>query len=75
MGLKRAQCPDSKEIDMKKSISTRIRITRTGKMVRRPMGIGHSKAKKSGVVNQKKRKSRNLEGIDAKFLTRYVRSI
>ncbi|MEK7555104.1 MAG: 50S ribosomal protein L35 [Patescibacteria group bacterium] len=57
---------------MKKSISTRIKITGTGKIIRRPMGIGHSKAKKSGVVNQQKRKSRNLEGVSSKFLTRYI---
>ncbi len=47
-------------------------MTVNGKLVRRPMGIGHSKAKKSGLVNQQKRKTRSLGGIDPKFLMRYL---
>lgn len=57
---------------MKRSISSRIKMTGTGKLVRRPMGIGHSKAKKSGLVNQQKRKNRGIVGLDPKFLARYI---
>lgn len=57
---------------MKHSISDRIRITGSGKIMRRPMGIGHSKAKKSGVVNQQKRKDRGLLGINLKFIKHNV---
>ncbi|MEK7144189.1 MAG: hypothetical protein AAB820_02565 [Patescibacteria group bacterium] len=38
----------------KKSISSRIKITKTGKVLRRAMGIGHCRAKKRS--NQIKRK-------------------
>lgn len=31
----------------KKSISERIRITKTGKLIRRRMGVGHFRAKKN----------------------------
>lgn len=32
---------------MKKSISQRIRITRRGKVIRRPMGVGHFRTRKN----------------------------
>lgn len=33
---------------VKDSISNRIRVTRTGKLIRRKMGLDHFRAKKSG---------------------------
>ncbi|MDP3015181.1 MAG: hypothetical protein AAB698_01445 [Patescibacteria group bacterium] len=45
---------------MKKSISSRIKITKTGKILRRPMGLGHCRAKKR--TTQMKRK-KGLRGI------------
>jgi len=51
---------------MKDSIRDRIKVTGSGKLLRRPMGIGHSKAKKSGTVKQKKRKRRNIHDTDIK---------
>ncbi|MDI6717856.1 MAG: hypothetical protein QMD86_02340 [Patescibacteria group bacterium] len=39
---------------MKKSISKRIRITKTGKVLRRKMGLGHNRSRKSN--NQMGRK-------------------
>ncbi len=45
---------------MKKSISSRIRITKTGKVLRRAMGQGHCRAKKR--TTQMKRK-KSLRGI------------
>jgi ribosomal protein L35 len=48
---------------MKKSISSRIKITKTGKILRRPMGLGHCRAKKR--TAQMKRK-RGLKQINIK---------
>ena len=44
-----------------KSISKRIRITGTGKMLRRPMGVNHFKTRKNAKGIQKKRGIRTLE--------------
>ncbi len=46
---------------MKKSISQRIRITRRGKAVRRPMGVGHFRTRKSTANVRGKRKQRGLD--------------
>lgn len=46
---------------MKKSISSRIKITKTGKVLRRAMGQGHCRAKKRSA--QLKRK-KSFRGID-----------
>ena len=43
---------------MKKSISNRIKITKTGKVLRRTMGIGHCRAKKEAL----KFKEKNVSG-------------
>ena len=39
---------------MKKSISTRIKITKTGKILRRAMGLGHCRAKKRSAQIRRK---------------------
>lgn len=46
-----------------KSISKRIRITKRGKVQRRAMILGHSRANKSGRQLNRKKLSRGLEGI------------
>lgn len=40
---------------MKKSISKRLKITKTGKVLRRQMAIGHFRSKKSGQKRQSKK--------------------
>ncbi len=41
---------------MRKSILKRFKITRTGKILRRPTGLDHSRAKKSGKFVRQSRK-------------------
>lgn len=41
---------------MKKALAKRIRVTRTGKIIRRRMGGDHFRAKKSSGEKQNKRK-------------------
>ena len=43
-----------------KSISKRIRITRTGKIVRRPMGVNHFRTRKTQKLLRKKSKTLSL---------------
>jgi len=45
---------------MNKSITKRIRITKTGKIVRRSMGIGHFRTRTTQKNIRNKRKSRSL---------------
>lgn len=40
---------------MKKSISSRIKITKTGKILRRAMGLGHCRAKKRSAQMKRKK--------------------
>ena len=56
----------------KESIRSRIRLTRTGKMMRRPMGVGHFKAKKTGKQNRMKRGVVMLKGADKKIFKNYL---
>lgn len=51
-----------------KSISKRIRVTKNGKVVRRAMGLGHSRANKSQQQIRRRQKSRGLNnvGVDAR---------
>lgn len=43
-----------------KSIEKRLRVTKNGKVVRRPMGVDHFKTRKSNKSLRNKRKSRSL---------------
>jgi len=45
---------------MNKSLTKRLKITRNGKVVRRPMAVGHFRAHKSGNTIRGKRQSRTL---------------
>lgn len=56
---------------MKKSISKRIRVTRTGKIMRRRMGQGHFRAGKRGTSIQRKRGALTASGVDHRQLKGY----
>jgi len=43
-----------------KSVGKRIRVTKQGKVVRRAMGLGHSRANKSSTQMGRKSNSRSL---------------
>jgi len=47
---------------MKKTISKRLRITSTGKVIRRAMGLGHNRARKSSTQLRRKANMRVLGG-------------
>jgi ribosomal protein L35 len=44
-----------------KSVTKRIRITKNGKIVRRPMGVDHFRTRKTGRGVQNKRKTLSLD--------------
>ena len=45
---------------MRKTYTSRIRVTKNGKMIRRKMGVGHFKSKKSSSFKQAQRKTQTL---------------
>ena len=55
---------------MKKSVSSRIRITKNGKILRKAMGQSHFRAKKKGVQLNRKKLFRSLSG-GKKVVNRY----
>jgi len=57
---------------MKKSFSKRIRVTKTGKMLRRRMAQDHFRAKRTGKQTRNKRKGLPLGRADAKVFRRYI---
>ena len=50
---------------MKKTISKRLRITRTGKVLHRAMGLGHNRSRKSSTQLRRKANMRILGGAVA----------
>jgi len=56
---------------MKKSISKRLRLTKTGKVLRRRMAQDHFRAKKSGKQIQRKREVLRLHNTDIKVFKKY----
>ena len=56
----------------RKSVTKRIRVTRTGKLMRRTMGQGHCRAKKTGVQLHRKRSSKKVHASDAKIIMGYL---
>ena len=56
---------------MKKSVAKRLKLTRTGKLIRRKMAQGHFRANKSSKKIRGKRGSMNVDKSDQKTLTRY----
>ena len=56
----------------RKSITKRIRITKTGKVLRRVSGQNHLKSKKSGKVKIQKRKWINVSVPEAKKIKKIL---
>lgn len=48
----------------KKSFTKRIKVTKTGKLLRRKKGIGHARAKKSSNTIRNKRKMVTVKRVD-----------
>ena len=48
-------------MSLAKSVQKRIRVTRNGKVVRRPMGVNHFKTRKTGRGVQNRRKTLSLD--------------
>ncbi|OGY98791.1 MAG: hypothetical protein A2855_00720 [Candidatus Liptonbacteria bacterium RIFCSPHIGHO2_01_FULL_57_28] len=54
-----------------KSLAKRVRVTRTGKLVRRPLGVNHFKTRKSNKNLRGKRKARTFSEADRKNIITY----
>lgn len=54
----------------KNSITSRIRITRTGKLIRRKMGLSHFRAKKSSKILGRKYNPAFFAKADKKMLVK-----
>ncbi|MDO8584696.1 MAG: hypothetical protein Q7R85_01070 [bacterium] len=59
---------------MKKSVSKRIKVTKSGKLVRRVMAQDHFKSKHPGSRTRKKRQTSFLTGKFAKIFMRYLKT-
>lgn len=57
---------------MKTSISNRIRVTKTGKLIRRKMGLGHNRAKRSGQQANRKSKPLQVHATDLRMFKKYL---
>lgn len=55
-----------------KSVRSRFKLTKTGKMLRRPIGQDHFRGKKSGKFRRRVRKYVPVSKADAKVLKRYL---
>jgi len=55
---------------MNKSITKRLRITKNGKIVRRPMGVGHFRTRRNGKGVRDSRQTRPL-GLSMKTIKNY----
>ncbi|OHB23258.1 MAG: hypothetical protein A2939_02245 [Parcubacteria group bacterium RIFCSPLOWO2_01_FULL_48_18] len=55
-----------------KSVAKRIKITKRGKLLRRPMGIDHFKTRKTSKALRAKRRSLQIHGADAKAFKKYL---
>ncbi len=60
----------NKPMSVSKSLSKRVRITRNGKVVRRPMAVDHFRTRASQKNIRNKRKMRSL-GLPMKTLLKY----
>ena len=52
----------------KKSVSKRIKITKSGKVLRRAMALGHSRVNKRTVQIKRKKNARTLGNVDVQKL-------
>ena len=57
----------------RKSISKRFKITKTGRILRRPVGLNHYRAKKSGKKIRKSRKWVQLSKPEAKKIKKLLK--
>lgn len=57
---------------MKKVFSKRIKITKSGKIIRRHMGLGHCKAKRSNRQKTRKKQTHAVKSVNIKFFKRYA---
>lgn len=55
---------------VKNSIKSRIRVTKTGKLLRRRMGLGHFRAKKNSREMQRKERQTGFNIADKKVLVK-----
>lgn len=58
----------------RKSILKRFRITKTGKILRRPTGLNHYRAKKSGKKIRKSRKLVEVSKWEAKKIKKLLKA-
>jgi len=56
----------------RKSILKRFKITKTGKVLRRPIGLDHYRAKKSGKKIRKSRKWIEVPKAEAKIIKKLI---
>lgn len=61
------------KLKTKKSITKRFKITKTGKILRRPTGLDHYRAKKSGKKIRQSRKLIRVSIPEAKKLKKYLK--
>ncbi|MCL4405488.1 50S ribosomal protein L35 [Patescibacteria group bacterium] len=54
----------------KRAITDRFRVTKNGKILRRPMGLGHSRANKNEGRIRHKRKNKILISTDSKKIAK-----
>ncbi|MEK9154641.1 MAG: 50S ribosomal protein L35 [Patescibacteria group bacterium] len=57
---------------MRKTVSKRIRVTRTGKVLRRAMGLCHFRAKKSSSQIKRKKITRSIDDLSKKLIKKYL---
>ena len=61
------------KLKTRKSIFKRFKITKTGKILRRPTGLDHYRAKKSGKKVRQSRKMIRLSKTEEKKIKRLLR--
>lgn len=61
------------KLKTKKSITKRFKFTKTGKILRRPCGLDHYRAKKSGKKIRQSRKWVKVSKAEAKKIKKLVR--
>lgn len=57
---------------VKKSISKRIRVTRTGKLIRRPMGVDHFRARQTSKSIRSKRTDGRIHDRDVQSILKQM---
>jgi ribosomal protein L35 len=56
----------------KKAVSKRVSITRTGKIMRRTMGLDHFKTRQTSKVNRNKRHTATIDKKDVRTFSKYL---